>query len=346
MVVLVSQAAGGGRVRDRNGIRHRTVWSGGSRGRCKARGTPDAVGSQPSVLGELLCGIVLANLSFVGGSAEIEFVRSNAILRFLAEVGVLILLFDVGLETDFRAFARVGVSAVLVAGIGVVFPFFLGWAVAVWFLSESPALVHIFAGDTLTATSVGITVRVLKDLGVTGRPEGQKIIGAAISASAVTAIILKATAFLGITVVLGHYLSGPIVRLVARTGEHGMLLIVGIGLCFTLAYVAELVGLAGIIGAFAAGRSLTRSLRNGSPHQSGGSDAPRAFVASFERLRAPLLRIDGTTGQPGKPRRPLRAGYGRRPDPLRRHRQAGVRFWCNRRGSPSLRRGHRDNSPE
>lgn len=131
---------------------------------------------QPSVLGELLFGIVLANLSpLLGGGSGIEFVRSDPTLRFLAEVGVLILLFDVGLETDLRAFINVGLSAVLVAVIGVAVPFALGWAAAVWLLPESPALVHVFIGATLTATSVGITVRVLKDLGVTGRPEGQTI---------------------------------------------------------------------------------------------------------------------------------------------------------------------------
>lgn len=126
----------------------------------------------PSVLGELLAGIAMANLSPLVVVGGIEFVRANATLRFLAEVGVLILLFDVGLETDLRALARVGVSAVLVAVIGVIVPFFLGWVAAMWFVPESSTLVHVFVGATLTATSVGITVRVLKDLGVTGTREG------------------------------------------------------------------------------------------------------------------------------------------------------------------------------
>jgi Kef-type K+ transport system membrane component KefB len=236
---------------------------------------------QPSVLGELLFGILLANLSpLIAGGVGIEFVRSNATLRLLAEVGVLILLFDVGLETDLRAFARVGLSAALVAIIGIVVPFVLGWAAAVWFLPESPALVHIFLGATLTATSVGITVRVLKDLGVIGSPDGQTIIGSAIlddilglivlavvvgsatggdpngggvSAFSIAAIVLKAAGFLAITVVLGHLFSARIVRLVTRADEHGLFLIIGIGLCFTFAYLAELIGLADIIGAFAAG---------------------------------------------------------------------------------------------
>jgi len=236
---------------------------------------------QPAVLGELLFGILLANLyPFFSGNGGIDFVRSNANLGFLAEMGVLILLFDVGLETDLRAFVKVGLSAVLVASIGVVVPLFLGWAVALWFLPESSTLVHIFIGATLTATSVGITVRVLKDLGVTNSPEGQTIIGSAIlddvlglivlavvvgtitgsaqgesaiSAISIVAIVLKAAAFLGITIALGHLLSAKIIRFATRTGQPGILLIIGVALCFTLAYISELVGLAGIIGAFAAG---------------------------------------------------------------------------------------------
>ena len=233
---------------------------------------------QPSVLGELLCGIVLANLSpLVFGSGGIEFVRSNETLRVVAEVGVLVLLFDVGLETDLRAFAKVGASAALVAVIGVVAPFMLGWAVARWMLPESPALAHVFIGATLTATSVGITVRVLKDLGVTSRAEGQTIIAAAILDDVLGLIILavvggsvragaasgggvavfdvgvivaKAVGFLGTTMILGHFFSERMISLIAG---RGMLLTVGIALCLLGAYIAEFIGLAAIIGAFAAG---------------------------------------------------------------------------------------------
>jgi len=236
---------------------------------------------QAAVLGELLFGIALANLyPLFAGSAGIEFVRSNTILKFLSEVGVLLLLFDVGLEVDLRAFARVGASAVLVALIGVVVPFFLGWGTAVWFLPNAPTLVHIFIGATLTATSVGITVRVLKDLNVTTTPEAQTILGAAIlddilglivlavvvgsitgatdggggvSIATVSIIVLKAAAFFVATFVAGHMLSHRIVSLAARSGHHGMLFVIGIALCFALSYLAELIGLANIIGAFAAG---------------------------------------------------------------------------------------------
>ncbi|HEY7319479.1 MAG TPA: cation:proton antiporter [Candidatus Binatia bacterium] len=236
---------------------------------------------QPSVLAELLVGIGLANLvpMFMGGGG-LAFVKSDPTLRVLAELGVLILLFDVGLESDLRALVRVGISSVLVALVGVVIPFGLGFGLAFWLLPNASYLTHIFVGATLTATSVGITARVLKDLGATGSREGQIILGAAIlddilglmvlavvtgvvtaaggggtglSGVEIAAIIGKAVLFLGVTVIVGHFFSGPIVILAARTGEPGIILIFGLALCFMLAFVAELIGLADIIGAFAAG---------------------------------------------------------------------------------------------
>ena len=194
-------------------------------------------------------------------------------------LGVKRVLFDVGLETDIRSLVRVGPSALLVALIGVAAPLALGWGVAAWLLPGSPQAAHIFVGATLSATSVGITARVLKDLGKTQSPEGRIILGAAIlddvlglivlalvsgfataasggrplSILAVAGIFARAVVFLGVVGGLGHFLSKPIVRLAARAGHPEIMLVVGLFLCFTLAYAAELIGLAGIIGAFAAG---------------------------------------------------------------------------------------------
>jgi Kef-type K+ transport system membrane component KefB len=235
----------------------------------------------PAVLGELLVGIGLGNLvPFVFAGRGIAFVRSDPTLLFLAEVGVLILLFDVGLETDLRSLLRVGWSSLLAALVGIVAPMLLGWGAAAWLLPDSPTLAHVFVGATLSATSVGITSRVLKDLGATQSREGQIILGAAViddilglvvlavvggavaaattgtaglSAFAIAGILLRAVLFLVITVGLGRLLSGPIVSLAARTGQPGILLLIGLSLCFVLAFAAELVGLADIIGAFAAG---------------------------------------------------------------------------------------------
>jgi len=263
--------------------------------------------AQPSVLGELIVGVGLGNLlPHAFGSTGLDFVRSDPTLRTLAEIGVLILLFDVGLESDLASFARVGPSAALVAIIGVVAPLPLGWAAAAWLLPGTSTLSHLFVGATLTATSVGITIRVLKDLGATRSPEGQIIIGAAVlddvlglivlavvsgmavaglgglSALAIGAILLKAVLFLGITIAAGHYLSDPLVRVVSRAGQPRLLLVVGLALCFTLAYVAELVGLADIIGAFAAGLALD-------PYASGRRTEAQA--ATLSELLAPLSEV-------------------------------------------------------
>ena len=236
---------------------------------------------QPAVLGELLVGIGLANLlPLVTGGALLEQLRMDGTLRVLAEIGVLVLLFDVGLESDLRALVRVGPSALLVAVLGVVAPIALGWGVTAWLLPESPALVHLFIGATLAATSVGITARVLRDVGAVQSPEGRIILGAAVvddvlglvalavvagsiasaegvgpamSAARVAGIILGAAGFLVASAVLGRIVSAPLVRFVGRLGHPELLLVIGLALCFVLAFAAEAIGLAAIIGAFAAG---------------------------------------------------------------------------------------------
>ncbi len=239
---------------------------------------------QPPVLGELLVGVVLGNfLPLLFGQRGIAFVRGEPTLLVLAEMGVLILLFDVGMEVDLRALLRVGWSSLLAALLGIGIPILLGWGAAEWLMPDSPRLAHIFVGATLSATSVGITARVLKDLGVTQSREAQIILGAAViddilglvvlavisgavaaaatggpglSPLAIGGILARAILFMGLTVGVGHRLSRPIVRLEARTGQRGMLLVFGLALCFTLVFAAELVGLAGIVGAFAAGLML------------------------------------------------------------------------------------------
>jgi Na+:H+ antiporter len=231
-------------------------------------------------LGELLAGIVLGNLLPLSFGVEgVAVARADPTLGVLAEVGILILLFDVGLEADLRALVRVGASSGLVALIGVLVPIGLGWSVALWLLPKSPTVVHLFVGATISATSVAITARVLRDLGRIQSLEGQIILGAAIlddilgliilavvtgiaaaaaggealSSTAIAGIFLRAILFLGLTVGLGHFLSISVLRASARTGHPEIMLVVGLALCFVLAFVAELVGLADIMGAFAAG---------------------------------------------------------------------------------------------
>ena len=144
---------------------------------------------QPAVLGELVAGVLLGNLGLVGISWAEPF-KTNVTLDTLAQLGVIILLFEVGLESTVRDMLNVGLTSLLVAVLGVVTPFALGWGVGAMLLPEHSAYVHAFLGATLTATSVGITARVLRDLGKSQSPEARVILGAAVVDDVLGLVIL------------------------------------------------------------------------------------------------------------------------------------------------------------
>jgi Kef-type K+ transport system membrane component KefB len=233
---------------------------------------------QPAVLGELVGGIMIGNLALVGFHG-LDPLKNNEVIGALAEIGVIILLFEVGLETNIAEMKEVGWSSLLVAMAGVIAPFFLGWGAAAYFLPEEAPLAHIFIGATLCATSVGITARVLKDLGRLQTRESRIILGAAViddvlgllilavvagainAASAGTSlsflsivvIAAKAIVFLMGAIAAGHFIIPKIFRGAGRFESRGVLLALAIAFCFSLAWVASLAGLAPIVGAFAAG---------------------------------------------------------------------------------------------
>ena len=233
---------------------------------------------QPAVLGELISGIVMGNLFLIGFSGA-EPLKTDGIISALAEIGVVILLFEVGLESDIRQMMEVGWSSLIVATLGVIAPFLLGWAVAAYFIPEESRLGHIFIGATLCATSVGITARVFKDLGKLATREARIILGAAviddvmgllilavvagaIKASAtgaalslieVSVIAVKALLFLVGSILLGHFAVPKLLRGAGRLETRGVLLTLAVSFCFLLAWAASKVGLAPIVGAFAAG---------------------------------------------------------------------------------------------
>ena len=233
---------------------------------------------QPAVLGELFAGILLGNLVILGFNGA-EPLKTNATIAALAEFGVIILLFEVGLESDLKEMVEVGWSSLLVAVLGVIAPFFLGWAVSAVFIPDEPRLVHIFIGATLCATSVGITARVFKDLGKLATREARIILGAAVIddvlgllilavvAGAIKAagtgdvlsmfdvgiIALKSFAFLVGAIVIGHLVFPKMLRGAGRLETRGVLLTLAISCCLFMAWAAAKVGLAPIIGAFAAG---------------------------------------------------------------------------------------------
>src|SRR6266550_537849 len=144
---------------------------------------------QPAVLGELLAGIILGNLALIG-FYNADWIKTDGVIAALAQIGVILLLFEVGLESDLGEMLEVGWSSLFVALAGVIAPFFLGWGVSAYFLPNESRLVHIFIGAVLCATSVGITARVLKDLGELKLRESRIILGAAVIDDVIGLLIL------------------------------------------------------------------------------------------------------------------------------------------------------------
>lgn len=234
---------------------------------------------QPAVLGEVLAGVLLGNLGLVGITA-LEPLKHDAGLVVLAEIGAILLLFEAGLESSLSDLLAVGASAATVAVIGVALPFALGAGVSSLFAPGAPAAVHAFVGAALTATSVGITARALKDLGQLRSPEARIILGAAVLDDVLGLIILaivqglvlaagaqskafawtdaawiaaKAIIFLAGALFIGKRMAPMLFRYAAKLRGEGLLLAASLGLCLVFAGLAALSGLAPIVGAFAAG---------------------------------------------------------------------------------------------
>jgi Kef-type K+ transport system membrane component KefB len=233
---------------------------------------------QPAVLGELLGGVLL-------GGSVLGIVPTSGpgaeIIHVLAELGVVLLLFEIGLETDLREMFRVGAASLSVAAVGVVLPFALGFAYwahvphAASGGSTDLTMAAIFVGATLTATSVGITARVLSDLGQMNSEEAKIIIGAAIIDDVLGLVILTvvsgmaagasveplgilrvlavAVGFLVVSVLVGRYAAPRLFDLVVRMRVRYVLLVIAFAFALALSATAAVVGSALIIGAFAAG---------------------------------------------------------------------------------------------
>ncbi|HLA46484.1 MAG TPA: cation:proton antiporter [Thermoplasmata archaeon] len=227
---------------------------------------------QPPVLGELLAGIVI-------GPSLLNFVERTDLFAFLAELGAIVLLFEVGLESDLSELKLAGPPGAVVAAMGIVLPFLGGWAFAILFLADGT--VALFVGASLTATSIGITARVFSDLGRLVTREAQIVLAAAIFDDVVGLILLSVlvslagegvvsipsiaiTVVLALVFVLGSIVIGArswrrLVPLVHRLRVRGVLLVFAFALALALSGVAAAIGLATIIGAFAAGLVLAET---------------------------------------------------------------------------------------
>ena len=260
----------------------------------------------PSVLGELIGGVVVgisalnlivfpeggdvpasALMNIIQMTAHLEpegllkvFSGESEALSVLAELGVIILLFEIGLESDLKELIRVGPQAAVVAVVGVVVPFVAGTAGLILFFNIS-TIPAVFAGAALTATSIGITAKVLAEMQQLSSREGQIIIGAAvlddvlgiivlavvaslaktgeIEIKNVVILVLGAAAFLIGSIFIGRLLSPLFVSLVDQLQTRGQLVITSLIFAFVLSYIADAIQLETILGAFAAGLILAET---------------------------------------------------------------------------------------
>ncbi|MGC8785320.1 MAG: cation:proton antiporter [Armatimonadota bacterium] len=225
---------------------------------------------QPPVLGELLAGVLL-------GASVLGWVPDNEILHLLAEVGVMLLLFEIGLETDLSALLRVGAKSLMVALIGIALPFVGGYLTCV--ALGITGTTAILFGAAFCATSIGITARVLADLGVLNSTEGRIVLGAAVLDDVLGLVILAvvsaivaqgsisllfvvqttvvALAFVAIALVVGRLLAPSLLRIVDRMTVRGALVTAALVMAFAFALAAKKVGSAAIVGSFAAGLVLS-----------------------------------------------------------------------------------------
>lgn len=234
---------------------------------------------QPSVFGELLVGIIL-------GPALLGWIHMDpkhpGLLKELAEVGVILLMFLAGLETDVEEFKKTAYGSSLVAVGGIIFPLITGFAVGLMFGYNY--VTATFIGTLLVATSVSISVQTLRELGQLQSKEGVTILGAAVlddvlgiiilsvvvgfsasdggggSVLDIVILLIKIAFFFVATLLIGKYVLPRLFRWANNLMTTEVLLTFGIISALALAYFAEMFGLAGIVGSYFAGLmlSLTR----------------------------------------------------------------------------------------
>jgi Kef-type K+ transport system membrane component KefB len=242
----------------------------------------------PAVIGELAAGLIL-------GPSLLGIVSPDQTMKLLAEIGIILLLFEVGMDTDVFRLAKTGAKPYVVALVGFLLPAVTGFASAYW-VFELPLLASLFIGGTLTATSIGITVRVLTDLKRRSSDEAQIVIGAAVLDDILGVLALAflyqfavsgevtaaATTRVGLFILLFMVLAPIAAKLMASIIDHfdqraespGLLLTMVLSLILLFSYLAHLVGAPEIMGGFAAGIAMGQRFR----------------VAINERLKLPFTR--------------------------------------------------------
>jgi len=242
----------------------------------------------PSVIGELAAGLLL-------GPSLLGWVSPDQTMKLLAEIGIILLLFEVGMDTDIFRLAKAGSKPFVVAAVGFVLPLLLGYAASHYLFGLSQ-LASLFIGGTLTATSIGITVRVLSDLGRRSSDEAQIVIGAAVLDDILGVLALAflyqfavsgevtliAIGQVGLYIVLFMLLAPLAAKLMAQVIDHfdqrsqspGLLLTMVLALIMLFSYLAHVVGAPEIMGGFAAGIAMGQRFR----------------ITLAQRLHLPLVR--------------------------------------------------------
>lgn len=226
---------------------------------------------QPAVVGEILAGVLI-------GPSLLGWVAPSDLIGVLAEIGVIFLLFNVGLETKPKDILQVGTKAMVVAVLGVILPFIAGYLIAMWW--DGSFVEAMFIGAALVATSVGITARVLGSMGLLDRSTSRIILGAAVIDDILGLIILSIVSgftkgevnYLAIGKVAGFSILFTIVvgvlgsKLMTKFAPRIENLRIskpffnfGLILCIGLSFAAIYIGVAAIIGAFLAGMALSEA---------------------------------------------------------------------------------------
>ncbi|WP_141500912.1 cation:proton antiporter [Paenibacillus luteus] len=236
----------------------------------KAAGHLSVKLGQPSVLGKLIAGILL-------GPALLGWIQPNDFISHFAEIGVLLLMFIAGLETDLEQLRQNWKAAFAVAIGGIILPFIGGYAIgAVFGMTNAEAL---FLGLLLCATSVSISVQTLKEMNQLGSKEGTTILGAAVVDDVVVVVMLavmmsmlgagdtvsipmligKKLLFFIVVIAVSLWIIPPFMKLISRFKVTESVVSAALIACFSFSYFAEEMGVAGIIGAFAAGIAISQT---------------------------------------------------------------------------------------
>jgi len=247
---------------------------------------------QPPAVGEILAGIII-------GPSLLNWVQPGEVTELLAELGVIFLLFTVGLETRPSDIFRVGGRAAVVAVMGVLVPFAAGWGLLTLWPGYS-WIEATFLGAAMIATSVGITARVLSQLGLLGTETARVILAAAVIDDVIGLLVLAvvsslaggainywhigliaalAIGFTVLTIAIGSRAVNRVARPVEALRTDHSLFLFALILCFGLAAIASLIGIAGIVGAFVAGVALSEQTDETTLHSQ--TEALMEFTVPF-----------------------------------------------------------------